>query len=149
MENENVKVLLVEDDTNLGNLLKEYLEAKGYNTVLAVNGKQGYDVFINLCEGYPEWEIPGIDVTFSMESLNLPFTGPSTKLYDVPKELMKYVAFCEGVVTPGFVLVNEMKDLDDGLKKLKYPKKIGILLTAMIRMVRCYLLQKIQFFVLS
>ncbi len=42
---EKPKVLLVEDDSNLGNLLKEYLEAKGYSTVLAVNGKQGYDVF--------------------------------------------------------------------------------------------------------
>ncbi|MBA3705280.1 MAG: response regulator transcription factor [Bacteroidetes bacterium] len=42
---ETTKVLLVEDDPNLGNLLKEYLEAKGYSTVLAVNGKQGYDLF--------------------------------------------------------------------------------------------------------
>ena len=42
---ETTKVLLVEDDPNLGNLLKEYLEAKGYPTVLAVNGKQGYDLF--------------------------------------------------------------------------------------------------------
>lgn len=42
---EKIKILLVEDDPNLGNLLKEYLEAKGYSTVLAVNGKQGYDVF--------------------------------------------------------------------------------------------------------
>lgn len=42
---EKVKVLLVEDDPNLGSLLKEYLDAKGYSTVLAVNGKQGYDVF--------------------------------------------------------------------------------------------------------
>jgi DNA-binding response OmpR family regulator len=42
---EKIKVLLVEDDPNLGSLLKEYLDAKGYSTVLAVNGKQGYDVF--------------------------------------------------------------------------------------------------------
>ena len=35
----------MEDDPNLGSLLKEYLEAKGYSTVLATNGKQGYDVF--------------------------------------------------------------------------------------------------------
>lgn len=84
-------------------------------------GKKGYDIFVNLCEGYPEWEIPGIDVVFSMESLNLPFTGPSTKLFDVPKELMKYIAFCEGVTTPGFVLINEMKDLDDAVKNLKFP----------------------------
>ncbi len=45
MENEKTKVLLVEDDPNLGSLLKEYLEDKGYATTLAVNGKQGYDVF--------------------------------------------------------------------------------------------------------
>ena len=24
--------------------------------------KKGYDVFVNLCEGYLEWEIPGVDV---------------------------------------------------------------------------------------
>ncbi|MCX6294592.1 MAG: response regulator transcription factor [Bacteroidetes bacterium] len=42
---EKTKVLLVEDDPNLGSLLKEYLDAKGYSTVLAINGKQGYDVF--------------------------------------------------------------------------------------------------------
>src|ERR1019366_7040553 len=42
---EKIKVLLVEDDSNLGILLKEYLEAKGYATVLAKNGKEGYDVF--------------------------------------------------------------------------------------------------------
>ncbi|MFY9309634.1 MAG: response regulator transcription factor [Bacteroidia bacterium] len=50
---EKVKVLLVEDDPNLGSLLKEYLEAKGFSTVLATNGKQGYDVFskdkFNIC----------------------------------------------------------------------------------------------------
>ena len=83
--------------------------------------KQGFDIFVNLCEGYPEWEIPGIDVCFCLESLNLPFTGPVTKLYDVPKELMKYVAYCEGITTPGFVLVNEMKDVDDAVRNLKFP----------------------------
>jgi two-component system, OmpR family, response regulator len=53
MEAEKLKVLLVEDDTNLGTLLREYLEAKGYSTTLAVNGKQGFDLFAkdkyNIC----------------------------------------------------------------------------------------------------
>ncbi len=35
------KVLLVEDDPNLGNLLQEYLQAKEYETSLATNGKEG------------------------------------------------------------------------------------------------------------
>jgi two-component system OmpR family response regulator len=53
MQAEKLKILLVEDDTNLGTLLREYLEAKGYSTVLAVNGKQGFDMFskdkFNIC----------------------------------------------------------------------------------------------------
>jgi two-component system OmpR family response regulator len=35
---ENTNILLAEDDTNLGSLLKNYLSAKGYNTTLFVNG---------------------------------------------------------------------------------------------------------------
>lgn len=45
MSTEKISVLLAEDDRNLGNLLREYLEAKGYHTKLAVNGKEAYDFF--------------------------------------------------------------------------------------------------------
>lgn len=41
-----LKVLLVEDDPNLGLLLREYLNAKGYDTTLAANGKKGYEAFV-------------------------------------------------------------------------------------------------------
>lgn len=84
-------------------------------------GKEGFDIFVNLCEGYPEWEVPGIDVPFSMELLNLPFTGPGSKLYDVPKEVMKYLAYCEGVKTPGYVLIEDLKDVDEVVEHLKFP----------------------------
>ena len=40
-------ILLAEDDPNLGNLLCEYLTAKGYQTHLAVNGQDGYNKFIS------------------------------------------------------------------------------------------------------
>jgi two-component system, OmpR family, response regulator len=45
MQDEKVKVLLVEDDNNLGNLLREYLDAKGYDTKLATNGREGFELF--------------------------------------------------------------------------------------------------------
>ncbi len=83
--------------------------------------KQGYDIFVNLCEGYLEWEVPSIDVIYTLELLNLPFTGPTTKLYDPPKELMKYLAYCEGVKTPGYVLINELSDVDEAVKHLTFP----------------------------
>src|ERR1051326_3523840 len=40
-----INILLAEDDRNLGNLLREYLEAKGYETKLATNGKEAFDLF--------------------------------------------------------------------------------------------------------
>ncbi len=83
--------------------------------------KKGYDVFVNLCEGYPDWETPGYDVYFNAELLNIPITGPGTKLYDVPKRLMKYVAYCEGVKIPAYALISSMDELDKAIKGLKYP----------------------------
>jgi two-component system, OmpR family, response regulator len=41
-----VSILLVEDDPNLGTLLKEYLNAKGHNCTLAKDGQQGYETFV-------------------------------------------------------------------------------------------------------
>jgi DNA-binding response OmpR family regulator len=46
MMTEKIKVLLVEDDPNLGAILSEYLNVKGYDTTLAVDGEKGYDEFI-------------------------------------------------------------------------------------------------------
>ena len=45
MENKELKVLLAEDDKNLGAVLKAYLEAKGYHTTLCINGKEAFDIF--------------------------------------------------------------------------------------------------------
>jgi len=84
-------------------------------------GKQDYDVFVNLCEGYLEWEVPSIDVIYTLEILNLPFTGPTTKLYDPPKELMKYLAYCEGVKTPGYVIIHDLNDVEEAVKHLSFP----------------------------
>lgn len=45
MEAVKTKILLVEDDPSLGPLLQEYLEAKGFETKLAEDGKKGSDLF--------------------------------------------------------------------------------------------------------
>ncbi|MDY0104204.1 MAG: response regulator transcription factor [Lentimicrobium sp.] len=46
METEKTRILLAEDDRNLGNILKSYLEAKGYAPRLCVNGQEAYDLFV-------------------------------------------------------------------------------------------------------
>ena len=42
---ENLKILLCEDDENLGMLLREYLAAKGYQSELCIDGEAGYKAF--------------------------------------------------------------------------------------------------------
>ncbi len=41
------RILIVEDDLNLGQILKEYLELKGYETDLCRDGEQGVESFKN------------------------------------------------------------------------------------------------------
>jgi hypothetical protein len=83
--------------------------------------RNGYDIYINLCEGYLEWEIPSIDVITTLELLNLPHTGPTSLLYDPPKPLMKYVAYCAGVKTPASVEIDSVEGIDAAMQKLKFP----------------------------
>ena len=45
MKKNSKKILLVEDDTNFGNILKEYLQINNYDVVLAKNGIEGYEKF--------------------------------------------------------------------------------------------------------
>lgn len=46
MNEEKVKILLCEDDENLGMLLREYLQVKGYETDLLPDGNAGYKAFV-------------------------------------------------------------------------------------------------------
>lgn len=96
---------------------------------------QGFDVFVNLCEGYLEWDVPSIDVIHALEALRLPYTGPTPLLYDPPKPLMKYVAHTVGVATPMHAVVDagaivressgDLAVIDDRLQRatrhLNYP----------------------------
>ncbi len=41
-----LKILLAEDDKNLGNILSKFLQAKGYPTKLCANGQEAFDAFV-------------------------------------------------------------------------------------------------------
>lgn len=44
-EKNSIQVLLAEDDRNLGSILKSYLEAKGFPTLLCVNGEEALETY--------------------------------------------------------------------------------------------------------
>ena len=112
----NLQPLLPNDvvDTVLLNKLTTYKQLHNLQ-------QKNYDIFVNLCEGYLHWEVPSIDVIQSLELLNLPYTGPNITLYDPPKVLMKYVAYCAGVKFPKYVLVNHISAIESIETELSFP----------------------------
>jgi D-alanine-D-alanine ligase len=78
--------------------------------------KCGYDIFVNLCEGYLDWDVPSIDVIWSLDRIGLPYTGPCARLYDPSKELMKYVAHTRGVLYPRFAC-----EVEGAIAQLRFP----------------------------
>ena len=78
----------------------EMLDKRTTYRQLRTCAARGYDIYLNLCEGYLDWDVPSIDVIHALELLELPYTGPTERLYDPSKPLMKYVAYTAGVATP-------------------------------------------------
>ncbi|MEI7614434.1 MAG: SET domain-containing protein-lysine N-methyltransferase, partial [Betaproteobacteria bacterium] len=98
-----------------------FLDKRSAYRQLREASRQGYAIFVNLCEGYLEWDIPSVDVIWSLEALELPYTGPSLRLYDPSKALMKYVAFTQGVAVPAFVEACTPEDCELALAQLRFP----------------------------
>lgn len=101
----------------------EFLHKLSVHRQLQALKPQGFDIYVNLCEGYLEWDVPSVDVIHSLEQLDLPYTGPTPQLYDPSKPLMKYVAHSAGVATPRHVVVGPGDDAVAAATraKLRYP----------------------------
>ena len=56
----------------------EFLKKVSTYRQIKALARQGFDIFVNLCEGYLDSDVPSIDVIFALEHLNLPFTGPTS-----------------------------------------------------------------------
>lgn len=95
-------------------------KATTYSQLKAL-ARQGFDIYVNLCEGYLDSDIPSIDVIYALEELQLPYTGPSPQLYDPPKELMKIVAEYAGVATPDWIVAEVIEDAVKAIEQLRFP----------------------------
>ena len=83
--------------------------------------KHGYDIFVNLCNGYLDWDVPSIDVIVALEQLNLPYTGATSSLYTPSREVMKWAAFAAGVDTPAYALAENLGDVKNAYRDLEFP----------------------------
>lgn len=83
--------------------------------------REQFDIFVNLCEGHLDWDIPSIDVIHALESLDLPYTGPGVDLYETRKEALKIVARYAKVRTPPYVMARSVADVAIAAERLKFP----------------------------
>jgi len=98
-----------------------FLKKRTTYAQLKAAAKKDYDIFVNLCEAYLEWDVPSIDVIHALDMLNLPYTGPTAELYDPPKDVMKYVAYTCGVLTPAHRVITDANTIEAAATKLRYP----------------------------
>lgn len=82
---------------------------------------EGFDIFVNLCEGHLDWDVPSIDVIHALDSLGLPYTGPGADRYETRKEALKIVARYARVRTPAYVLARSAADASMAAKSLRFP----------------------------
>lgn len=83
--------------------------------------KQGFDLYVNLCEGHATWDIAGVDVIHALDSLDLPYTGPRADLYEPRKDALKLVARYAGVRTPRFAAVSTVDEVAREIRHLRFP----------------------------
>jgi D-alanine-D-alanine ligase-like ATP-grasp enzyme len=87
---------------------------------LAKLRQQGFDVFVNLCDGAWDEDRAGIEVVQTLERFNLAFTGAGSAFYEPSRLEMKLAAAYAGVRVPAFAFVDRPGDLSRALA-LRFP----------------------------
>ncbi len=83
--------------------------------------RQGFDVFINLCDAAPDEDRPGVEVVETLEELGAAFTGANVHFYNPSREDMKQVCRRMDITTPGSVMVSSLAGLEKAVEHLRYP----------------------------
>ena len=83
--------------------------------------RQGFDVFLNLCDGAWEEDRPGIEVVQALERLGLAFTGATSSFYEPSRQAMKRVCHYWDIGTPAYVIASNSQDVEAAAESLRYP----------------------------
>jgi D-alanine-D-alanine ligase-like ATP-grasp enzyme len=83
--------------------------------------QQGFDVFINLCDGAADENRAGVEVVQTLEKYGVPFTGAASNFYEPTREEMKAACAKKGVKYPAYVMAKTEADLEYAAKTLRFP----------------------------
>ncbi len=83
--------------------------------------RQGFDVFINLCDGAWDEDRPGIEVVRALERTGQAFTGATSEFYEPSREAMKRVCAAYSIKTPAAVHARAAQGVARAHQTLRYP----------------------------
>jgi len=83
--------------------------------------KEGFDLFINLCDGEWDEDRAGIEVVQALERLGVPFTGATSVFYAANREKLKMACHYWNVKTPASVFVYDEQGIALAARNLRYP----------------------------
>ncbi len=95
-------------------------KATAVQTLLEAH-REGFDVFVNLCDGAWDEDRAGIEVTQALEQLGVAFTGAGSRGYDPSRLAMKMAAHSAGVSVPPFVEARTPRDVQRAHETLRFP----------------------------
>lgn len=81
----------------------------------------GYDVFVNLCDGAWEEDRAGIEVVQQLERCGAAFTGADARFYEPTREAMKRVCHAWDIRTPEHAFVQKDSDVAHAARHLRFP----------------------------
>jgi D-alanine-D-alanine ligase-like ATP-grasp enzyme len=82
---------------------------------------QGFDVFLNRCDGAWDEARPGVEVVGALERLELAFTGAGTTFYEPSREAMKLVCHYLGIPYPRGVAIRDRDEIALVTQRLRFP----------------------------
>jgi D-alanine-D-alanine ligase len=83
--------------------------------------REGFDVFINMCDGAPDEHVPGVGVVETLEKLGLPFTGASSEFYAASRERLKEVCRELALPTPAYAFASDLAAAERAADELRFP----------------------------
>lgn len=83
--------------------------------------RQGFDLFLNLCDGAWDEDRPGVEVAQALERLGLAFTGADSAFFEPSREKMKLVCHYWGIGTPAYVMAHSAVDVEVAAANLCCP----------------------------
>jgi len=83
--------------------------------------KEGFDVFVNLCDGTPDDELSGIGLVRLLENRGVAFTGAGSRFFDPTRQEMKQAATSVGIPIPGSFFIYQPEDLECFDTRMRFP----------------------------